>query len=299
MTDWRARPTSGATLGGGTDGWIEGDGVRLHFVERGSGPLVVLLHGFPEFWYGWRHQLPVLASAGYRAVALDLRGYNLSERPPRVEDYTRERLAADVAAAIARLGGRAHAVVGHDWGGIVAWRLSVRHAERLERLVVLNAPHPGRYRELARTPGQLGRSWYVGAIQIPVLPELLLRRGDFAPLVRVLRAEHSRGHQPSEHEIEAYRASWRVPGALTAALSYYRALKRALLRGPATDHATTSHPTLVVCGMRDGALVPGNVDRLERWAPDLRVVRVDEARHFVQSDAPDAVNDALLRFLSR
>src|SRR5438105_14895245 len=124
-SDWHAMPTSAASLGGGADGWVEGAGVRLHYVERGDGPLVVLLHGFPDFWYGWRHQLAPLAAAGCRVVALDLRGYNLSGRPSRVEDYAPRRVSADVAAAIERLGGPARRVVGHDRGRGIGGVLSV------------------------------------------------------------------------------------------------------------------------------------------------------------------------------
>lgn len=296
MTEWETLPTSGAALGGGTDGWVNGDGVRLHYVARGSGPLVVLLHGFPELWYGWRHQLPALAAAGFRAVALDLRGYNLSGRPTRVEDYALHRVAADVEAAIAELGGPAHAVVGHDWGGMAAWRLSVQQPDAFGRLAILNAPHPNRFRELLRRPAQLARSWYVGAVQLPWVPEWLLRRGDHAALVAALRAEHARPGALTRADEAVYRAALRMPGAVHAALSYYRAAARRPRHALAAPR-TTPHPTLVLWGMRDGALVRANVDGLERWVPDVRVERVEEARHFVQWDAPARVNAALVAFL--
>jgi pimeloyl-ACP methyl ester carboxylesterase len=295
--DWREFETSAATLGGGVDDWVSGDGVRLHCVSAGEGPLVLLLHGFPDFWFGWRHQLPALAAAGYRAVALDLRGYNLSDRPPRVEDYALERVTADVAAVIQRLGGPARAVVGHDWGGVVAWRLSRSHPASFDRLVAMNAPHPKRYRELLRRPAQVIRSWYAAAVQIPALPEWLLRRNDAAGVAAIIRAEHARRGAVSERELDAYRAAFRRNDALRAALAYYRAAARAPRRALGAPTLTTQ-PTLVVWGMRDGALVPANADGLERWVPDLRIVRVPRARHFVQSDAPDVVNDALLAFLA-
>ena len=168
MTADRAA-TSAAALGGGVDAWGVVNGVRLHWVTAGdaSGPLVVLLHGFPDFWYGWRHQLPALAAAGFRVVAVDLRGYNLSERPPRVEDYSRDALADDVAALVAHLGAERAAIVGHDWGGLIAWHLAARHPGRVARLVVLNAPHPARYKELLRNTSQALRSWYAAFFQIP------------------------------------------------------------------------------------------------------------------------------------
>jgi pimeloyl-ACP methyl ester carboxylesterase len=277
---------------------VDGDRVRLHYVSCGRGPLVVLLHGFPDFWYGWRRQLPALADAGFRAVAVDLRGYNLSGRPARVEAYRRSRLASDIASAIARLGGPAHAVVGHDWGGVVGWRLSVCHAESLRRLVIVNAPHPARYRELLREPAQVLRSWYVAAVQLPWLPERLLGAQDAEGVVRILRAEHARPDALSPTALAAYRAAFRAPGALTAALAYYRALRRTAFP-PAGESQSTPQPTLVVWGDRDGALLRANADGLERWVRDLGVVRVPWAKHFVPTDAPDELNDALVSFLSR
>ena len=296
-TEWWALPTSGAALDGGTDEWVDGDGVQLHFVTLGSGPLVVLLHGFPDFWYGWRHQLAPLAAAGFRVVALDLRGYNLSERPARVEDYALRRVSDDVAAAIERLGGPARLVVGHDWGGVVAWRLSVTRPDVLERLAILNAPHPARFRELLLRGSQILRSWYVAAFQIPRLPERVLRWRDGAAIETMLRATHARA--PSAVELAAYRDAFRPPGAIEAALAYYRALRRHALRRDEREVRPTPHPTLVLWGGHDPALVRANAERLERWVPDLRVLRVPDAGHFVQADAPDAVNDALLRFVSR
>jgi len=140
--------------------WVDVGGLRLHCVEAGTGPLVVLLHGFPEFWYAWRHQLPALADAGYRVVAPDLPGYNTSDKPPRVRDYRPSVLAQDVADLIMALDAGSAAVAGHDWGGALAWLLAMQHPERLQRLVVLNAPHPIRFLKGLRSPHQLRRSWY-------------------------------------------------------------------------------------------------------------------------------------------
>ena len=165
------------------------NGVRLHYVEAGEGPLVVLLHGFPEFWYAWRDQIPALAAAGYRVVAPDMRGYNLSEKPPGVTSYRLEHLTADVAALIRQLGAERATVVGHDWGGAVAWQLPVFHPEVVERLAVLNAPHPGALLRELRTLEQLRRSWYIAFFQLPWLPELALRAGDAALLRRMLRQD--------------------------------------------------------------------------------------------------------------
>jgi pimeloyl-ACP methyl ester carboxylesterase len=291
----RDDPTTGAATGLGRDVWVEGDGVRLHGVERGRGPLVVLLHGFPDFWYGWRRQLPALAAAGFRAVALDLRGYNLSGRPPRVDDYRTSRLAADVRAAIVSLGAERAHVVGHDWGGAVAWHLAARHPEAVDRLAVLNAPHPGRFAELVRTPGQALRSWYIAAFQVPLVPELALGARGRRLLLGTLRASHRRPGALTDADLARYDAAFARPGALRAALAYYRAAARRA-RESLGEGRRVDRPTLVVWGQRDPALRPENADGLERWVPDLRVERVAEAGHFVQADAPDVVNAALVRF---
>src|SRR4029453_11043505 len=148
-----------------THRWIEVGGLRLHCVEAGTGPLVVLLHGFPEFWYAWRHQLPALADAGYRVVAPDLPGYHTSDKPPRVRDYRPRLLAQEVADLILALGADSATVAGHDWGGALAWLLAMHHPERVQRLVVLNAPHPIRFLKGLTSPRQLRRSWYLLAFQ--------------------------------------------------------------------------------------------------------------------------------------
>ncbi len=293
-------PPTGAATGLGEDGWADGDGVRLHYVARGKGPVVVLLHGFPDFWYGWRHQIGALADAGFRAVALDLRGYNLSQRPAGVSAYALDRLAGDVAAVASTLGGgRAH-VVGHDWGGAIAWRVAARHPEVVARLAILNAPHPRRFVELLRTPGQALRSWYTGAVQVPVVPELLLGARGRALLHATWTSMHRPGaFTAADHA--AYDAAFSSPGALRAALAYYRAAARRPRQTFDADGApggdVVRAPTLVVWGEDDPALLRSNADGLEPWVADLRVVRVPGAGHFVQADAPAVVNEALGAFL--
>jgi len=157
-------------------------GICLHVANAGptDGPLVVLLHGFPEFWYGWRHQIAILAEAGLRVVAPDQRGYNLSDKPAGIAAYRLDTLAEDIVGLAAALGGERFAVVGHDWGGVVAWHLAARFPERVTRAAILNAPHPATLRSYARRrPGQLLKSWYVGFFQLPRLPELALRASGF------------------------------------------------------------------------------------------------------------------------
>lgn len=288
---------TGAETGLGEDLWLEGDGVRLHAVAAGAGPPVLLLHGFPDCWYGWRAQLPALAAAGFRAVAVDLRGYNLSDRPRAVDAYRLSALVADARAAAAALGGGAPVpVVGHDWGGAVAWQLAARHPESVARLAICNAPHPDRFRALLATPAQAARSWYVGAVQVPLLPELLLGAAGRAVLLGVLGAAHRRAGAFTAVDRARYRQAFRGAWGVRAPLAYYRATARRAGESLRTGRAI-SRPTLVLWGEADPALLPANADGLERWVDDLRMERFPGAGHWVMADAAEAVNASLVRFL--
>ena len=260
---------------------------------------VVLLHGFPEFSYSWRHQMPALASAGFRALAPDLRGYGRSPKPPRVADYRIEHLAADVLDLIRReCGGRAH-VVGHDWGGVVAWWLAMHHPHAVDKLVILNAPHPAAYFREFRRPAQALRSWYVGYFQLPWLPEFFIRLNDFAALRRLFRTDPARPGAFSEADIDRYVDAFSRPRALTGPINYYRAAVR---EGPASlarRVRTVEAPTLLIWGERDRYLVPELAAGLEHWVPRVRVERLPGASHWVQHDAPERVNELLIDFLRR
>jgi len=274
------------------------NGVRLHWVEAGSGPLVVLLHGFPEFHYSWRNQIPALAVAGYRVVAPDMRGYNLSEKPPGVAPYGIAHLTADVAALIAHLGETSAAVVGHDWGGAVAWHLASTRPEVVERLAVLNCPHPAALARDLRKPRQLLRSWYVFAFQVPWLPERLFRAGDHALLRRTLRREPIRPAAFTDADIERYVEAAARPGATTATINYYRAAARRHPRTMLGEHVSIAVPTLLIWGERDAHLGPHFTEDLDRWVPGIRVERIPDASHWVQNDAPERVNELLVGFLA-
>ncbi|HVK11644.1 MAG TPA: alpha/beta fold hydrolase [Gemmataceae bacterium] len=269
------------------------DGVGLHVVERGAGPPVVFLHGFPEFWYSWRHQLPAVAAAGYRAVAPDLRGYNESDRPPGVRNYRPARLVADAAGLIEALGAGPAVVVGHDWGGIIAWLLVMRRPDLVRGVVVLNAPHPGTFPLELTHVRQLWRSWYAIFFQLPWLPEAALRFQNFAVLARALR----RGPAHGPEDVRLYTAALARPGALAAAINYYRAAFR-YRRDEARHLRPVRGPALVIWGERDAYLNPHVLDGLPAWAPDARLLRLPDARHWVQNDAPDVVNAAILGFLA-
>ncbi|HQN09827.1 MAG TPA: alpha/beta hydrolase [Thermoanaerobaculia bacterium] len=270
--------------------------LRLHWVEAGEGPLVLLLHGFPELWLAWRNQVPALAAAGFRAVAPDLRGYNLSEKPRGVSSYRMERLAGDVANLVRHLGYEKTFLVGHDWGGAIAWCVPALHPGLVERLAILNAPHPILFRKKLATLAQARRSSYVFFFQLPCLPERSLTGHRAGFLARMLRRDPVTPGAFSPEEIEAYREAFLRPGAATAAINYYRAAVRSGTRIPGLRRSLEDVPTLVLWGEKDRYLGPELLDGLETLVPDLRLVRVPDASHWLPADAPGKVNAELLRF---
>jgi len=273
-------------------------GVRLHYVDVGDGPLVVLLHGFPQFWYGWRHQIPALANAGFRVVAPDMRGYNLSAKPPGVASYALGAVASDVAALIESLGARNAAVVGHDWGAAVAWRLATRYPALVRRLAAANGPHPRAFARAIRNPDQLRRSWYIGAFQLPWLPELALRARDFAVVGRVFRRDPVRPGAFTAEDVRRHKEALARPGALTAAINYYRAaLRRPRAAVLADGDARVAQPALVIWGDRDAYLRRSLADGMRRWVPNVHVAHIPDASHWVLADAPERVNELLVEFL--
>jgi pimeloyl-ACP methyl ester carboxylesterase len=255
------------------------------------------LHGFPEFWYGWRHQIGPLAEAGLRVLVPDQRGYGASEKPGPVAAYALDVLAADIAGLIASTGRARASIVGHDWGGIVAWWVAARYPERVDRLVALNAPHPLAFQRYLRTsPRQLLKSWYTFFFQLPWLPEALFRRHDWRRLAGSLVAT-SRPGTFSETELEHYRAAWSEPRAITTMIHWYRAAMR---HPPAsmTEDARIAMPALVIWGAQDRFLEPA----LARTSLDLcdrgKLLFVEEATHWIQHEQPAVVNRALLDFLA-
>jgi epoxide hydrolase 4 len=271
--------------------------VRLHYVEAGEGPLVLLLHGFPQYWYEWRHQIPALVEDGFRVVAPDMRGYNFSDKPPGVRAYRVELLARDVERLILACRERTATVVGHDWGAIVAWIAAMRHPERIGRLAILNVPHPARFLDGLLNPRQLLRSSYMFFFQIPRLPEKVIRAGDFALLRSALRRDPVRPGASTAEDIERYVGAMARPGTLTATLNYYRAL----LRNPGETRAILERieaPVLVIWGERDRFLSRRLAEPPRLWVPNLlRVERLREASHWVAEDRPREVNTLLLDFL--
>jgi pimeloyl-ACP methyl ester carboxylesterase len=283
------------TLGGPRQRLVDVGGVTLHTAALGEGPLVVLLHGFPDCGYTWRHQLPALAAAGFHAVAPDMRGYDGSSKPKGVSSYSVRALANDVAGLVTALGAERADVVAHDWGGGAAWAFAMLHPERLRRLAILNAPHPVTFQRHLRSFQQLKRSWYMFAFQLPVLPEAGLARNDFASLREVFRTASLRPGAFTEADIERHVDALRPPGSLTAALNYYRAAFRTVGRNAVRPHRV-DHQALVLWGDQDRFLGPELAEPGSEWAPNARIRHVPEAGHWIQHDAPELVNDELVRF---
>ena len=283
--------------------WADVNGIRLHYVTAGTGPLILFVHGFPEFWYMWRRQLDEFAR-DHQAVAPDMRGYNLSSKPDGVAAYEVRHLVEDLRALADHLGHRRFVLVGHDWGGVAAWAFAIAPPDRLERLVIVNAPHPGVFaREIRENPAQQEASRYMLTFRSGGAEALLAENG-YARLIQMFR--HDLGERFTEAVRAAYVEAWSQPGALTGGLNYYRA---AGVGPPAADGAparsfggdpsrlTVRVPTLVIWGERDRALLTGNLDGLERFVPDLGVRRVPHGSHWVVHEEPDLVNQAIRDFL--
>jgi pimeloyl-ACP methyl ester carboxylesterase len=273
--------------------------VRLHYVEAGEGPLVVLLHGFPECWLSWRRQIPALAQAGFRVVAPDQRGYNTSSKPQGVAAYDTDRLAEDVRALIRERGAERALLVGHDWGAVVAWMTAMNHPEVVERLAILNVPHPRRMAlEGLRRPKQLVKSWYVFFFQLPWLPERLLRMRRFQLFVRAAGfTTQARPGAFTPEDIEQYKQAWSQPGALTAMLNWYRAAMRQSPRDLERRMKPVPAPTLVIWGEQDRYLSKELAEPHRSDVPNLeRVVRLPNASHWVQHDEPETVSRLLGEF---
>ncbi len=276
------------------------NGIRMHYVTQGEGPLIVLLHGFPEFWYSWRHQIPFLAEHGYTVVAPDLRGYNDTEKPHK--GYDIPTLVRDVVGLIRGLRQQRAIIVGHDWGGVLAWAFAINYPEMTERLIVMNAPHPASMMRELRTPKQLCKSWYIFAFQIPWLPEYILGRNHANEIGRILRGAAVQKSVFQGEVTAKYQQAMSKPGAIKASLSYYRQLFRRLpllLLTYRSDKAHISVPTLLIWGEQDIALGIELTTGLERWVDDIEIKRIPDSGHWVQQEKPEMVNQYILDFLQR
>ena len=276
------------------EGYAEVGEVRLHYVQAGDGPLLVLLHGFPEFWYGWRLQINPLAAAGFRVVAPDLRGYNLSSRPDGVAAYDTDRLAADIGGLVQERGAESALPVGHDWGGTVAWATAMHHPEVVDRLAILNAAHPRKLLQGLHHPGQLRKSWYFFFFQLPGVPESVVHANNWH-FFRSFLDDARPAYTPEE--IDRYVAAWSQPDAATAMINYYRSSVRQ--KNPEAQLRPISAPTLVIWGQRDRYLGPELAEPDHHDVPNLdRVERLPDASHWVHHDQPERVNQLLIDFFA-
>ncbi|GIW40353.1 MAG: hydrolase [Candidatus Binatia bacterium] len=282
-------------------GFVYANGLRFHVARAGEGEkLALLLHGFPELWYSWRFQLPLLARLGYRAWAPDLRGYGETDRPTRMEDYAIETLLDDVAGLVDAAGAKSTLLVGHDWGGILAWYFAILRKRPLERLVVMNCPHPGPMRQALRGWRQRLRSWYVLFFQIPWLPEALLGAGHARAIGDAfVRMAVDKSRFP-EDVLRVYRDHASQPGALTAMLHYYRALVRGggARRLEKIRLEPIDVPTLLLWGEKDSALGKETTYGTGAYVRNLTLRYLPNVSHWVQQEAPELVNAMLEAWLA-
>lgn len=269
------------------------NGIKLHYVTQGSGPLMLMLHGFPEFWYSWRKQIPEFAK-DYKVVALDLRGYNESDKPQEQSAYVMSEFIKDVEGVIKGLGYDRCVLVGHDWGGAIAWSFAYAHPELLERLIILNLPHPAKFSEGLRTPQQLLRSWYAFFFQLPLLPELALQAIDYAIIGKIFTEMAINKNAFTSADIEAYKDAAARRGALTAMINYYRNVFFSLGQ---RQWGILDLPTLMIWGEEDTALGKELTYGTEAYVRDFQIKYIPNCSHWVQQEQPELVNQYMREFL--
>lgn len=276
---------------------VPANGLVFEVAEAGQGDhLALLLHGFPELHYSWRHQIPLLAALGYRVWAPNLRGYGQSSRPMTVEAYRLPHLLADVAALIDASGASKVTLIAHDWGGVLAWFFAIRQIRPLERLVVMNLPHPACMAEALRHWPQRRRSWYMLYFQLPAVPEWTLLQADARGIRRAFRDMAIDKSRFPDAVLDVYSRAAQAPGALTAMLNWYRAAFRH--RGDLDPGSgIVSVPTLQIWGEEDTALGLEALEGTDRYVADLTVHRLPGVSHWVQQEAPEAVNAHLQTWL--
>lgn len=285
--------------------YAEVNNIRLHYVTTGQGKLIMFAHGFPEFWYAWKKQL-VEFGQDYQAVALDMRGYNLSSKPAGVAAYQMRRLVEDLRALADHLGQQRFTLIAHDWGGAVAWVFAAMLPHYLEKLIIINAPHPAIFaRELRQSPAQQEASRYMLSFRSPEA-ETTLAANDYARLVEVVLAEGLEKGYFTETDQRAYIDAWSQPGALSGGLNYYRASS---LHPAGADHQgaemvtidpaalMVNVPTLVIWGEKDTALLRSNLEGLEDLVPNLTIKRIPEGSHWVIHEYPGLVNGYIRGFI--
>lgn len=277
-----------------THAFITTNGIQLHYVTQGDGPLMLFLHGFPEFWYSWRHQIPEFAN-DHKVVALDLRGYNESDKPAEQSAYVMAEFIKDIQGVIIGLGYDRAVLVGHDWGGAIAWNVAYAHSELIERLIILNIPHPAKFAQGLLTPQQLLRSSYIFFFQLPWIPEAVIQANDFGLLEQSFRGMAVNKSAFTDADITAYKTALARPGALTAALNYYRnPLQQKILN---TSWPVLEVPTLMIWGENDLPLGKELTYGTDRYVRNFQIQYIPHCSHWVQQEQPERVNQYIRDFL--
>ena len=277
--------------------FVRTNGINLHAVVAGpaDGVPVVLLHGFPEFWYGWRHQIPTLVDAGYRVIAPDQRGYNRSDKPGEISAYTVDNPVRDAVGLLEALGHDAAHFIGHDWGAGVVWQLLLRYPEYVDRAVTINAPHPEVYRNyFTRKPSQIMKSWYIFFFQFPMLPEVLWSAADWRGL-RWFIDTSNRDATFTEEDLSRYRTSWERPGAFTGMINWYRAMVRKSVEPPPKNEV--DRPTMLLWGTEDPYLHSRMASQSIERCLHGRLELLRDGTHWVQHEASERINRLILEFL--
>ncbi|PAV85630.1 hypothetical protein WR25_08244 [Diploscapter pachys] len=286
------------------EGWQESyimlSQVQLHYVETGpkDGPLMLFIHGFPEFWYSWRFQLKHFADK-YRCIAIDQRGYNLSDKPKDMMDYRTDFMVNDVKDVIERLGYKKAILVSHDWGGIVAWRVAFIYPELVDKMIVLNCPHPAGFREImVNFSKQRLNSWYIYMFRTPYIPEAAMRAQDYKMLESSFRGKKGGLKNPknfTDEDLQAWKHVFSQEGALTPPINYYRCLWHSPL--PKRSETYINAKTLIIWGTEDPFLIPECAEYSAKYCHDVQVVKIEGASHWVMQDEPEKVNKAMRDFL--
>jgi pimeloyl-ACP methyl ester carboxylesterase len=274
--------------------YIQANGIRFHYVTDGEGPLVILMHGFPQCWYGWHKQIPALAKK-FRVVAPDLRGYGETDKPKGARHYKLEILASDIVELIKALGEKKAHIVGHDWGGFVAWFVAANHPEVVDKLCILNIPHPAQMRKFLFTrPRQMLKSWYIFFFQLPWLPErMMLKPGTAEKMFRGMAVNKAAF---TDEDIAIYEKAWQAPGAMNAAINWYRS---AIRRPWVSPKHRIAAPKIVIWGEDDVALSKEMTYGQEKWVTGpYRIEYIKDCSHWVNEEQPESVNQLLLEHLS-
>lgn len=290
---WEPDPTSGIR-----HRWVESNGLRFEVAEAGEGDhLALLLHGFPELNFSWRHQMPLLADMGYRVWAPNQRGYGQSSRPKGIATYDAARIVADAAALIDASGAKQVTLIAHDWGGAIAWQFAIERARPLERLVVMNCPHPACFARELKTWKQLRKSWYMYFFQLPLLPEAWLTANDAQAVRRAFSDMAVDASRFPPEDLDVYARAAQASGAMTAMINWYRAAARRGTLTSGKQRPIIEVPTLMIWGEADKALDIATTEGTERYVRDFTLRRLPGVSHWVQQEAPEAVNAILREWL--